>query len=75
MFFSWLQNYIKFQRKKNVNPVSESYSPRIHVTFFFFLNFFLFFKIAISSILPLLNQNPDHRHPSQMKLTEMHQDR
>ncbi len=44
MFFSWLQNYIKFQRKKNVNPVSESYSPRIHVTFFFFLNFFLFFK-------------------------------
>ena len=39
-----MQNYIKFPRKINMNPVVELIYNGIHVRFFFFLKFFLFFK-------------------------------
>ena len=40
--FSLLQNYIKFQRKINVNPALEMISHGIHVRFFFFLKSLVF---------------------------------
>ena len=53
-----MQNYIKFQRKINVNPVVEMISYGIHVSFFFFLKFFLFFKNRYFFDLTLMASKP-----------------
>ena len=53
-----MQNYIKFPRKINMNPVVELIYNGIHVRFFFFLKFFLFFKIVYFFDFTLMASKP-----------------